>query len=424
MNIAVVGGGFAGLAAAVELAAHGHAPQVFEASATLGGRARTVQIHGLRLDNGPHLLLGAYRETLRLMRLVGANPDALGRQPLQLEIPGQFRLTAPKLPAPWHLLSALLRAGGLTFTDKLTAINFMRRQQSRQFRLSADITVAALLTGHSANLCQKLWYPLCLAALNTAPEQASGQVFLNVLRDSLAGDRQASDMLLPSLDLSEIFPEPAAKFLVHHGGSVFRHCRIHQITRRESSYWLDAHGPFDQLVVAIAPQHLGPLIDGLPELSPLAATLAAFRYEPIYSVYLQYPTALQLPSAMLGLWNGPGQWLFDRERLAGQTGLVAVVISGAGPHQAISHEALAQQVHQQLHALLPQLAPPLWCQVIAERRAAFACTPKLNRPDTKTPLPGLWLAGDYVAGDYPATIEGAVRSGVNAARCVLADEIA
>ncbi|MDP1605326.1 MAG: FAD-dependent oxidoreductase, partial [Rhodocyclaceae bacterium] len=196
-RVAIIGAGYAGLAAAVELADADIKVDVFEASRTLGGRARTVELDGLSVDNGAHILVGAYRETLRLMQKVGAGGTALRREPLHLEFPGKVKISAPPhcipAPAPLHLAWALLTAQGLSFADKLAAIRFMRTQQARNFRLAADITAAELFSDQPERVRRYLWEPLCLAALNTPVAIASAQVFLNVLRDSLAADRAASD---------------------------------------------------------------------------------------------------------------------------------------------------------------------------------------------------------------------------------------
>jgi squalene-associated FAD-dependent desaturase len=421
VRVGIVGAGYAGLAAAVELATQDIAVDVFEASRTLGGRARAIDIEGLRVDNGAHILVGAYRETTRLMGMVGARPDALRREPLHLEFPGLFRLRAPRLPAPLHLGWALLTTMGLPLADKIAALRFMRDIQRRRFRLAADTTVALLLAEQPDRLRRHLWEPLCLAALNTPPSEASAQVFLNVLRDSLAADRAASDLLLPTTDLSALLPEPAARYVAAHGGTVRCSCRIEAIRRRDDHYFVDAHGPYEQIILAVAPQHLPRLVQSLPELASVVATVTALRWEPIVACYLAYPAETRLPWVMVGVDGGHAQWLFDRGALCGQRGLIAAVISGHGPHERLDHETLAQRIHEDVGQVLPgvaRLAKPLWSQVIADRRATFACTPDLRRPATTTPLPGLWLAGDYVAGDYPATIEGAVRSGVAAAHSV------
>jgi squalene-associated FAD-dependent desaturase len=248
-----------------------------------------------------------------------------------------------------------------------------------------------------------LWEPLCLAALNTPVAIASAQVFLNVLRDSLAADRAASDLLLPATDFSSLFPEPAAHYIEERGGKMHRSARIAS---------LDGLDHFDHKVLAVAPYHLA-------ALAPEIAAQFQFDWQPIATCYLAYPATTLLPFPMIGLDSGHAQWVFDRGALCGQQGLLAAVISGAGPWQALDHETLATSIHAQIAALLPGLQPPRKHWIIEEKRATFACTPGLARPPTRTTLPNVWLAGDYVAGDYPATLEGAVRSGVAAARSVL-----
>ncbi len=404
----MVGAGYAGLACAVELADAGATVEVFEASRTLGGRARAVELDGMTVDNGAHILVGAYRETLRLMQKVGADSTALRRELLHLEFPGHVKVAAPNLPAPLHLGWALLAAQGLSFKEKLAAIRFMRAQQQRGFRLPADMSAADLCAAHRQpeRVRRFLWEPLCLAALNTPVASASAQVFLNVLRDSLAADRAASDLLLPATDFSSLFPEPAAGFIAARGG------KLHRSTRIASLDALERFDNFDHTVIAVAPYHLAALLPEIAERYP-------FDWQPIATCYLAYPGAALLPFPMIGLDNGHAQWVFDRGALCGQPGLLAAVISGAGPWQALDHEALATSIHAQIAALLPGLRPPRKTWVIEEKRATFACTPGLARPPTATARPNVWLAGDYVAGDYPATIEGAVRSGVAAARAVL-----
>lgn len=401
-RVAVVGAGYAGLAAAVELAAAGRMVDVFEASRTLGGRARAVELDGMTVDNGTHILVGAYTETLRLMRRVGAPEAALRKHPLHLEYPGRLRLVAPRLPAPLHLAWALLNASGLLWKEKVAALRFMRALGKARYHLPRDITARQLIANQPPALRRFLWEPLCLAALNTPPALASAQVFLNVLRDSLAANRAASDLLLPATDFSSLFPEPAARFVEAHGG------RVHRGTRIRS---LDELAGFDHRILAVAPWHL-------PALAP-AITLPTFDWQPIATVYVQYPEHVRLAFPMLGMAGGHGQWVFDRGLLAGQPGLLAVVISGAGPWQALGHATLGQTIHRELIPLLLGLVLPRKTWVIEEKRATFACTPNLARPATATADPTLWLAGDYVAGDYPATIEGAVRSGVRAARSIL-----
>lgn len=421
MSVAIIGGGYAGLAAAVELAARGVPVEVFEASRTLGGRARAVRMETLTVDNGAHILAGAYGETLRLMRRVGADPDRLlRRRNLHLEYPGRFRLHAPRLPAPLHLAWALLTAQGLGVRDKLAAGRFMGAMKERGFRLDEDMPVAALLAKHRQppTLCRFLWEALCVAALNTPAERASAQVFLNVLQDSLAAGRAASDLLLPATDFSELFPEPAARFIESRGGRVRRGCRVAKLTALGKGYAVDDDGRYDEVIIAVAPQHLAPLAADLPELAPALEAVANFVYEPIVTVYLAYPPQIRLPLPMAGLMGGWAQWVFDRGELCGQKGLIAAVISAPGREDLPAPDKLAEIVHEEIACLCPALPAPLWSRVIVEKRATFACTPGLRRPQAATGRPGLVLAGDYVAGSYPATLEGAVRSGVAAAELI------
>ena len=124
---------------------------------------------------------------------------------------------------------------------------------------------------------------------------------------------------------------------------------------------------------------------------------------------------MQLPQPMLGHANGIAQWLFDRGQICGTPGVFAAVISARGRHLELSNEEIAARIHAEIADIVPNLPPPLWTQVITEKRATFSCTPQLNRPPAVTPLPGLLLAGDYVASDYPGTLESALRSGIIAA---------
>ena len=417
MSFAVIGAGYAGMAAAVELSAAGHQVEVFEASRVLGGRARAAQIEGFEVDNGQHILIGAYTEALRLMRAVGADPDALlKRTPLRFEFPGEFLMSAPRLPAPLHSAFALLLARGLDWGEKWAAIRLMRSLQARRFRIEPDITVTKWLDSNKTPSRQRrlLWEPLCIAALNTPADRASAQVLANVLRDSLGGTRSASDLLLPQVNLSALFPDPAAKFVAEHGGAVHSGHRVNSLRHEGDAWQIDGAGPFAQVVLAVAPYHLAALV---PEL---ASRVAHFDWEPIVTSYLRYPATVRLPQPMLGVDAGLAQWLFDRGALCGQHGLLAAVISARGRHLELPVAELERGIHEEIARIVPGLPAPLAVQTITEKRATFACVPDLQRPGAATGLSGLWLAGDYVAGDYPATLEAAVRSGVAAARAVLA----
>jgi squalene-associated FAD-dependent desaturase len=404
-RVAVVGAGYAGMAAAVCLARQGVAVTVFEAGTLPGGRARRVVAQGQELDNGQHIVIGAYSTLLSLMREVGVPLDALLRLPLELRYADGFALRRRfGVPAgALGLLGGLLLARGIPLRERLGALRFLHALGRRGFRLPRDVSVLQLLEDHSQDgrIGRYLWRPLCVSALNTPVEQASAQVFLAVLRDTLAGAAQASDLLLPRVDLSRLFPEPAAEYVRRKGGEV----RLRSPVSR-----LDELDGYDARIVAVGPHQLRRL---LPAAAP------EYSYQPIYTCYLQYDAAVRLPFPMLGMAQGRVQWAFDRGALLGEKGRIACVISAEGDHQQMTLDALAAACHDELAHVLPGLRAPQWTQVIAEKRATIACVPDRPRPgielDSKT-----YLAGDYTDPEYPPTLEAAVRSGVRAAERAVA----
>ncbi|MDD2915004.1 MAG: hydroxysqualene dehydroxylase HpnE [Gallionella sp.] len=423
-RVGIIGGGYAGMAAAVALAERGIAVTVFESAKQLGGRARGVLHQDTQLDNGQHLLLGCYRQTLRLIEQVGGNleHDFL-RLPLQLDLHGEFSLRAPHLPAPLHLLVALLTAQGLTWRERLSAARFMLGLRRMDFRLPNDMTVAQLLAQHGqdANLAQKLWEPLCIAALNTPIHKASAQVLLNVLRDALNQSRADSDMLLPRVDFTALFPQRAANYIVQRGGKVILCCGVEALIPKDDGIELvTAQGtePFSHVICAAPPSVAAKLLSPITQLDSTVQQIEALQHQPIYTVYLQYPAHVRLPHPMIGLHQRFSQWLFDKGRIAGQHGLLAAVISAEGIHQELPQEQLAQKVIAELREEFGIAESPDWFKVIAEKRATFTCAPNLLRPSHQTALPALLLAGDYTAGDYPATLEGAVLSGLRCAKLI------
>jgi squalene-associated FAD-dependent desaturase len=401
----------------VTLAERGVPVTVFEASRNLGGRARRVSVDGVDLDNGQHILIGAYRECLRLMRLVGADPERLlVRLPLELRYADGFHLRAPRLPFPLNLGAALLRAKGLSFSEATSAVRFMASLGLRDFTIDPDRPVAKFLDEQrqAGALRSHLWEPFCVSALNTPVEAASSQVFANVLRDGLTGSRHASDFLIARGDLGRVFPEPAAEFVKARGGAIELGVLVRRIARVAGGFRLNDAHEFSSVVIACGPHQAGPLLVQLPELADALSHINAFGYEPIVTCYLQYPKSVCLPSPMLGFTGGVLQWGFDRGKLGGPKGLLAAVISASGPHEELSKEALVSKIDGELRAAFGALPGLLWSQVITEKRATFSCRPGLKRPEGTTPVSGLLLAGDYIESDYPGTLEAAVRSGVAA----------
>jgi len=405
VRVAVVGAGYAGMAAAVALARRGARVAVFESGPVPGGRARRVVSQGQTLDNGQHILIGAYATLFGLMRTVGVAADAVLRMPLELRYADGVALRRLFLPAPFGLLGGLLAARGLPWGEKLAAVRFMRALRKADFHLPEDCSVSALLERHrqAGRIGHYVWKPLCVSALNTLPESASANVFLAALRDTLAGESEASDLILPRVDLSRLFPEPAAAWLQSQGGEVRCESTVRDLGALRAGH--------EAVIVAVGPHQLKTL---LPQLD------LQFDYQPITTCYLQYDAKTRLPLPMLGLAGGVVQWVFDRGRLTGEKGRLAAVISAQGDHRQMTQDELARACHRELAAALGDLPEPQWTRVIVEKRATIAVTPGLRRPGVDTPLPGVFLAGDYTDPEYPPTLEAAARSGVRAAARALA----
>ena len=423
------------MAAAVAAVEAGHTVTVFEAARTLGGRARALEATlpdgtPVTLDNGQHILIGAYTECLRLMRLVGVDPDtALLRLPLSLPFADGTGLQTPAWaahwPAPLDAIAAICTARGWSWGDRFSLIRASLAWQWRGFVCAPELSVAQLCHGLAPRVFHELIEPLCVSALNTPATQASAQVFLRVLKDALFGIRGGSHLLLPHMDLSALFPNAAAQWITQRGATVHVGQRITQL-RWSAPHWLLDGQAFDRVVWATSASNAASTLvdsaqaapDSIAELlQQWAAQAAALRFESITTVYAWAPQ-VRLPHPMLALRAtpvAPAQFVFDRAQFGGPNGLLAFVVSASeGSRDAVQAAVLAQagDTRGTLAALsLPPLHP---VQTVIEKRATFACLPNLARP-TQAIAPGLLAAGDYVQGPYPATLEGAVRSGWAAA---------
>ena len=435
MHIAIIGGGIAGLAAASALAEEGIKTTLFEAGPHFGGRARSVAIEfnsqTFQVDNGQHILLGAYQETLKLLAKVGVDEKAaFTRLPLALHMlsghnKSGFKLNCDNfLPHPVNQLFGFLGCQGLGFIERISTISFMAKLKKISYRLTEDEPLRDFLlkNGQSHHTINVLWEPLCLAALNTPIQSASSKVFLNVLGDTFRHNKTDSDFLIPKLDLSQILSTPITRYLQAKEVNLRTNKRIRSIKESENGFSvstrLESHD-FSHVIIATPAKTLKELTVDLPKLDFITSQTAQYQDQPIYTIYLQYPSHITLAQPMLGLVDSTSQWAFDRGQLCGQHGLMAVIISAQGKHQKLTQDMLALKVAQELHHVFPHLPKPLWHKVIAEKRATFSCSVNLPRPANVTPYPHLYLAGDYTYADYPATIEGAVRSGLACAHLIL-----
>ncbi|HQY28409.1 MAG TPA: hydroxysqualene dehydroxylase HpnE [Burkholderiaceae bacterium] len=441
-EIAIVGAGWAGLSAAVRLTQAGRRVRVFEAAPAAGGRAREARLDfgagPVTLDAGQHLLVGAYRECLELVQLLHDGAAPFERHALSLRDTAGLRLHAPRLPAPLHLVAALLGARGLSPRERLATVRLLHGLRGAGWRAQAGETVAQLLQRcrQPGTLVDRLWSPLCMAALNTDVEEACATTFATVLRDTLGSGRAASDFVLPRSTLDALLARPACDWLRARGAQLAFGATVRTIARANGGWRLQAHSDRGaatdaaQLVLAVPPyaaaRLLAPLLVDATTRGAHAAELDAFVYDAITTVYLAWPASAR-PS--LPRWvmlresrerGEHGQWLFDRGRFGPQW-IAAVVISARGRLSDLAPAAIADGVAHQVADQL-RLPPPTAARTVTEKRATFRCTPQRPRVEVDAfadVLPGLWLAGDFAWPDYPATLEGAVRSGRAAAERAL-----
>ena len=417
MKVAIIGAGWACCAAAVEATRLGHQVTLFEAARTAGGRARRVMAtlagQPIALDNGQHILIGAYAQTLQLMKDLGVDESAAFlRLPLTMQFPDGSGLKLPNWPAPLDALAGILTARGWPWADRLSLLRVALGWQLGGFKCRPEQSVSDLCRRLAPGAMAALIEPLCVSALNTPAERASGQVFLRVMRDSLFTQSGGSNLLLPRVDLSALLPDAALAWLAAHSGAVRLGARVLSVAPTGAGWAVDGE-PFDRVVLACPPHETARLV----ESSGIAAggwlgLARGLRHEALCTVYAQAP-GVRLRQPMLALPPGaaePAQFVFDRGQLGGPAGLLAFVISASsGDSATLTRQVLAQATRQ---LGLTQLQP---VQTIVEKRATFACTPALQRPGMLVAR-GLLACGDYIAGPYPATLEGAVRSGLEAAR--------
>jgi squalene-associated FAD-dependent desaturase len=442
LHAAVIGGGWAGCAAAAELVRAGHRVTLLEAGSELGGRARRLelQLDGEQhvLDNGQHLLIGAYTATAALVAQIGGDLEAaFARRPFEITYPDGFSVRAARLPAPWHLAVALLRARGLDWSDRAALAAFVPRARRQDWAVLPDRPARDWLSqlGQTPRLIERIWRPLTLAALNTPLTEASAQVLATVLRDSLGASATASEMWLPRSNLSAFLPEAVERYVVARGGAVLRHRRV-DLARQSGRGWTLAirsggdHAALDvDGIVYAAPAAQLQRVFGLhtEALRPELRMIERFRYQPITTVYLKYAREAlpRFPRSFAALPEDysrrhHGQWVFNRGALdPANAGILAVVISTGGTHEEPTLDALCEAAAVQLTDCFG-LPAPRAARAIIERRATLACVPDLERPLATTALPRLALAGDWTASEYPCTLESSVRSGLTAARALAA----
>jgi len=439
----VIGGGLSGLGAAVELARRGAKVTLLERREFLGGRTYSFvdQTTGDVVDNGQHLMMGCYHTTRRFLKTIGTDHLATLQRTLQIDFlhPGIGRasLRCPTLPPPFHILAGLLGLKTLPFVHRLKLLRVGHRlftlpkaREAYLDSISVDEWLRRL--GQPAENRKYLWDVIAVGSLNGDPREVSALMFFRVLKAAFMGTREDSAMLLPRVGLTELFVDPAVKFIETHGGNVRRTVGVKRLLGtkdRIEGVDLINGGRLNagKYILAIPYFDLVRLMGESPAINLVDFhTASQFRSSSIITINLwldrtvfQHEFAAVLDSRIQWIFNKTRLLRLNQEDLDGRQYL-SIVISGADEHAGVEKERLVTMALEDLRWVLPAAreAQLLHARVINEKRATFSPLPGMNafRPTARTSAGNLLLAGDWTDTGLPATIEGALLSGEAAAR--------
>ena len=436
MTVVVVGAGLAGLAAALRLADAGRRVTLLERSGTAGGRARAFRgPHDTPLDWGQHLLLGAYHATRALAARLGTEHRLSfvdGPIPMAAGDGSQAAYRIGRLPAPLHLLPALAGLSQLTLPERLALgraalgakLAAHRRTAALDHRTAADWLRAH---GQTDRAVRGFWAPLVLATCNAAPAEVSAALLVAVLDQGFFAARDDARPLLPEGTLDEVLVAPAVTELRRLGVDLRLREPAAELVPTPSSNTVETvvtgrgtRLAVDAVVLAVPPWSLGELAAPHPALRRLAEDAAWLGASPIVCLELWFDRAW-LAAPFAGLIGGAGHWIFAHEPGpvpdAGQR--ISVVLSRAGDALAEDRTTLAERTVEELGRFFPKSRTARLVEhaVVKEPRATFLGRPgqAARRPGPASPIRNLFLAGDWTATGLPATLEGAVRSGDEAA---------
>jgi squalene-associated FAD-dependent desaturase len=436
-DVAVIGAGFAGLSAAVRLARRGARVLVVEARGRLGGRATSFADRqtGDVVDNGQHVLLGCYADTFDFLREIGALEQVRIQRALSVAMIDRAgrrsRLECPDLPAPLHLLAGVLDWSALAWADKLSILRMAGplRAELRALRPGATRIAASpgetvenwlIRNGQTPRLQEMLWEPLALAALNQPPSRAAAPPFARVLAEMFGSDQRSAAIVLPAAPLQRMYAEPARSYIERSGGAVLTGAPATiEVTGSAVARVVagDEHWRVAAVISAVPWFALsGLVVGGDGPLGSILGCARAMTSSPIVSVNFWFDRPI-MEEPFIGLPGRPMQWVFG-----GDATRVSLVSSGAPQLAGLTNADLITMAHEELTDAIPESrdADLVRARVVREPRATFSLAPgQPARPQTVTPVSGLYLAGDWTDTGLPATIESAVRSGHRAADAVL-----
>lgn len=438
VDVAIIGGGLSGLAAAVDLASSGKSVALFERSLKLGGRCYSYRDEktGDIVDNGQHVLIGAYRNTLKYLELIGTRHLLKEQSNLMLPLhhpeKGFGSFSVMPLPRPLHLTAAMLKFNLLSLSDRRrllsVGVELQRWNSAIEEKLSA-LTVEQWLDSHqqSAEARRCLWYPISISIMNEPPERASALLFAASLRQAFLGKRSDAAILIPTVGQTELYASGAESLLRRNGAKVIVNAEVAVLevhgSRATGIRLKNGQRICARSVISAVPHF------ALPKLLPReirrqawVESVGRMLSSPIVSIHLWFDRP-SMDVAYVGLIGRRVQWLFDRRRILAESGKrassISAVISGAHGYVDLGKEDLVSITREDLLGTFPESgkAKLLHAIVIKEKRATFSPTVGVERlrPDPQTSIRNFYLAGDWTRTGLAATIEGAVLSGFRAA---------
>jgi len=391
MTVHIVGGGLAGLAAAVACASAGHTVALYEASPHLGGRCRSYHhdAFGCEVDNGAHAVLSNNASTARYLRLIGAQERLQNFMPHFVDLRTR---DSWQLKLPDALWDATCRPPGVTAVDLLVGVRLMMGQDFQPSPRALDT----------------LWEPLCTSGLNTPFGDADVQLLAPVLRAMIGWGGLRRGLLLPDRSLSRTYITPAVEWLTSRGAVIRTTSPLRDVSVTHARA---ARLIFDQAAIDLGPHDR--IILALPWWSPVLARFgiasADLPASPILNVHFQ---AGAIPPRFIGFCGGLAQWVWTRGELA------SVTISAADDAMNLDADVLAVRIWAEIAPVLNrpvQPVPPV--HIVKERRATLRHAKGLNaiRTSARTTLSNVFVAGDWTATGLPCTLESAIKSGFLAA---------
>ena len=434
-HVVVVGGGFAGLAAAVRLVRQGARVTLLERRPFLGGRAYSFAhpVTGEAIDNGPHVLMGAYTEALDFLAEIGAAEKLRMQARLSVALAhpadGLGWVAAPPVPGPLQAPAALLGYRLLARPDRLRLLVGALRLVARGGAGGETVAAALAAVGQSAAACERFWAPLVIATLNELPERAAAAPFVAVVRRGFLAGARAARFAVPRVPLSALYTTDARRVIEAEGGRVQTGSTVASLALADGAVLgviLRDGGlvTADAVILAVPCAALLRLLPVTLRTTAAFSALAGVGTSPIVSAHLWLDRDVGWGAPFLGLLASRAQWLFDCGPTAEGGRRLASVSSGARFWDDADDAVIVGEVLAEAAAAVPALrgARLVRSLVIRERHATVSLTPAAEalRPSTETELPNLFLAGDWVRTGLPATIEGAVLSGRRAAARALA----